>query len=198
MSKPNPSSDGLDQLLERVSDASDRLAKATEDQFRQVEARIRELVDHAEQTSDRLVTELRDQIAVLRRDVERLARRGGETAKRVVKKTPVKKAPAKKAPAKKAPGQEKAPAKKAPAKKAPAKKAPAKKAPAKKAPAKKQRSRTLTVGGRGPAVNRGGHLAVTSSAGSPRACSGRATPAWFRRRDAPRADRRHRASPLGR
>ena len=101
MSKPNTTSDGLDQLLERVSNASERLAKASEEQFRQVEQRIRELVHRAERTSDRLVTQLRDQISELRRDVERLARRGGESAKKTTaKKTPAKKTPAKKTPAK--------------------------------------------------------------------------------------------------
>ena len=82
MSTPTMRTDGLERLLERVTDATERVAKASEEQLRHAEQQIRELVDRAESTSDRLVTGLRDQVAILRRDIERLTQRVGGTAKK--------------------------------------------------------------------------------------------------------------------
>ena len=103
----NQSADVVDQLVEQLSNASQRLAQATEDQARQLEQRTKDLVDRAEAATERVVDtidrELRAQLGELRRDIERLVARVGEIAKRA----PAKKAPAKKkSAAKKAVSQE--------------------------------------------------------------------------------------------
>ena len=115
MSNTNATPEVIEQLLDRLSTASERLAKAAEDQSRQIERRTKELLDQAEAATERLVKaldrELRAQIATVRRDLEQALTRSSGAKKTAAKKAPAKKTPAKKAPAKKAP------AKKAPAKK---------------------------------------------------------------------------------
>ena len=82
----NPSADVVDQLVERLSSGSQRLAQASDDLARQFEQRTKDLVDRAEAATERVVDtidrELRTQIAELRRDIENLVARVGDIAKR--------------------------------------------------------------------------------------------------------------------
>jgi Adenylate and Guanylate cyclase catalytic domain len=135
MTDKNPSLDTVEQLFDRLSKTSERLAQATEEQVGEFEQRTKELIERAEAATERMVDalnrELRTQLAGLSRDIERLMARIGEVGTR----GPAKKSTAKKAAAKKS-TTKKAAAKKAAAKKSTAK-STTKKAAAKKAVARK-------------------------------------------------------------
>src|SRR3954452_1541006 len=116
--------DALEQVLAQINRASDQLNKASEDQARQAQEFVQELLERGRSTSERLVEsvdkELRGQIAIVRRDMEQLERRLVALSKGTRGSAPVEPAASEKASA----------AKPAPANKAPAKKATAKKATA--------------------------------------------------------------------
>ena len=113
--------DMIEEWLERLSAASDRIAQAWEDQARQLDERIKQLVARGEATTDRLAKAidegLQAQIAGLRREIEQLRRRIGNLRKKPAAKKPAAKKPAAKKPAAKKPAAKKPAAKKPAAKK---------------------------------------------------------------------------------
>lgn len=54
MSNANATPEAIEQLLDRVSSASERLAKVAEEQSRQLDRHIKELVDRAEADGEAL------------------------------------------------------------------------------------------------------------------------------------------------
>jgi cell division septum initiation protein DivIVA len=119
--------DGIDQLLDRLSRASEQMTRSSEEQIRQLEKRVKTFLDRNEKATEDFITridkEVRAQVASLRGEIEHLQRRLAELVK------PPTKA-AKKAAAKRT-------ARKATAKKASTKKRTVKKAGVKKRTAKK-------------------------------------------------------------
>lgn len=100
----------LEQMFDRLSRLSERLAKDVEEQLRLLDRKIKSFLDRGEKATDRFVEtidkELRDQIASLKREVEHLSRRVGEftVGAASLKKVPVK-SMAKKTPANTSPAQ---------------------------------------------------------------------------------------------
>jgi DNA topoisomerase I len=140
MSESNVTPEILEQLLDRLSKASERISSDIEEQAKQMDRRIKAFVDQGEKVTDRLVTsidkELRVQIASLRGEIEQLARRvtSVTSSRAAPKPSPMKaveKRPVAKKPAAKKRGVKKAATKKA--------------AAAKRSPAKKTASRRMAA-----------------------------------------------------
>jgi chromosome segregation ATPase len=132
--------EALEQFLDRLITASQRIARDVEEQAKQLDHRIKALADQGERTTNQLVkaidSEFRSQVTSLRREIEQLAGRVAEmspaappiertVAKRTAAKRPAQKPPRKAAPAKKPPVKKQA-TKQAASKRVPAKKSPAK------------------------------------------------------------------------
>lgn len=123
MATRQASTDGVDQLLNRLSKATIQITRASEKQAREADKQVKRLLDRGEASTERLIKaigkEMQSQISGLRRELRDVERRVGELRTSVTKQSGSKQAPAKQTVARK-PTVKKA-VKKA-AKKAPAKK----------------------------------------------------------------------------
>jgi uncharacterized protein Yka (UPF0111/DUF47 family) len=121
MSEPTNAPSALDELLDRMSDASRQILKAVDDLTHRIDQWTKDFVDRSEAATERLLKRFEDQsraqIDALRREVAQLERRIGALRQAATAKQPAAK---KKAAAKKA--KKKATAKKPASKKSAARK----------------------------------------------------------------------------
>jgi uncharacterized protein Yka (UPF0111/DUF47 family) len=99
--------DGVENLLDRLSRASERLLKASEEQAGELDRQLKNFVDRGQAATERMLEaldkEVRAQVASLRREVKQLEQRITELRKTTAAKiAPARKTAAKNAPAKRA------------------------------------------------------------------------------------------------
>lgn len=133
MSNAQLNVDGIEKLLDRVSTTTEQITKASERQAREVDRRLKKLLDRGEASTERWLAtidkRLRAQIAGLSRELRTLERHADELRTSTAKRPATKRATASKGRAKAA---------------AP-RKATTRKAPSKKTAAKKTAARTTTT-----------------------------------------------------